>query len=483
MAKKRATTRSQSPQSEPSPSPQKKRATRSSSQKKVVPLQSVPRPSNFKGIEELIFVSAESLSDNPANWKTHTKRQLQSLDSEFSTVGWVLPMAYNKTTGRLIDGHGRKTTDFVKNNPIVPVVVGNWSESEERQILLHLDPIGAMFETDSSRYASLMSKYKEDMKEFDEQIEQKHVEQLSRLNEDLDSHADSLKYGAPKSFLPDFQVYKEEYDRTAQADPSSLPEEFTPEQVPEHLPGSYDLKTWIETPFNAFAPNGPFDIPNLRPDRLGSAPATEIQTWVGPETPEAETYFYIYGCAAIEKVRSSNMIVAFYTYDEKFESVWNDPRKLTSRMINMQIQSVISPNYSIWHQCPFAFEIWQTYRSRWLARYWQEAGLKVIPDILLSNFTRKESFDLRMSGIPIGLPCISVQAQQKGESRPDAYYASLRKNLLRVLDYLKPESLLLYHGPDFPLNYLNDFPETTKVHLIKSWMSERTKVMNKKEYL
>lgn len=443
-------------------------------------LRVVNRPEDFKGIEQLIFVEADSLQEHPENWKTHTKRQLDSLDSEFSTVGWALPMVYNLNTGRLLDGHGRKNTKHVKKTGIVPVVVGRWSEEEERQILLHLDPIGAMFETDSHKYKALMGKYKEDLAKFSDQIEETHAKQLEEINTALDTHHESINYGAPKSFLPDFTIYEDKHKEEA-PDVDNLPEEFEFDEAPQKLPGAYDLKTWEETPFNAFGKGGMFDIPTLRPDRLGSLPE-KMQTWAGPETPEADAYFYVYGSAAIEKVRSSDMIVAFYTHDYKFEAVWNDPRKFTARMINMGIRAVLSPNFSIWEQCPLAFEVWQTYRARWLARYWQEAGLNVIPDILLSNFGDKQRFELRLMGIPRELPCIAVQMQQKGESQPERYYASALKNLLKCLDVLKPQSLLIYHGPDLPQHTIQTLRERVRVVLVNSFMNERQKILKQKEY-
>lgn len=474
MAKKKAAS------SNPSPTPAKKKAT---AKKDVPSLKPVARPSDFKGIESLIFVDASTLSDHPDNWKTHTKRQLDSLDAEFNTVGWVLPLAYNLTTGRLIDGHGRKRTDYAREKKVVPVVVGRWTPEEEDQILLHLDPIGGMFETEGGKFRALMERHKQSTADLAEQISEQHQEAIKEVNDSLEIYNESLEYGAPASFLPDYSLYADDAPTAATGtrdDPRK--EAVDIEESDDSLPGMYDLKLFEELPFDCFGKGGTYDIPLLRPDMLAEIPG-ELQTWVGPETPEADAYFYIYGCAAIEKVRSNKLVVAYYTYDRKFESIWNDPRKFTARMINFNVHSVITPNFSVWEGAPWWFEIYQIARARWLGRYWQETGkLKVIPDVLLGNLPDDDHVKLRVAGLPKGLPCISVQVQQKGEADVEGFYARRKIALLKVLKLLEPKQLLLYHGPDLPKNWTMDL-KNTQVIPVKSWMWERGKVLKDKDYL
>src|SRR5262249_24712675 len=59
-------------------------------------------------------------------------------------VGWAGALLFNERTGRLIDGHARKK---VAAGP-VPVLIGSWTEEQERKILATLDPLAARAEAD-----------------------------------------------------------------------------------------------------------------------------------------------------------------------------------------------------------------------------------------------------------------------------------------------------------------------------------------------
>ena len=278
MARKRATA-SKAPSSSEKPQPAK--STKANGKSKAGPrIKTVERPADFPGIEGMVWADAATLDEHPDNWKTHTTRQLKALDAEFDTVGFVLPLAYNLTTGRLLDGHGRRKTDWVRKHKIVPVVVGRWSPEQEDQILLHLDPVGGMFETDGPKYRALMDRYKEQLDETVESINQEHAGALEALNDSLELHHEAIELGAPSSFLLDGTMYRDadhnpdgmEYTGDSRRDVVNM------EDAAPILPGAFDLKTFDETPFNAFGPPAAFDIPFLRPDRMGTA-LDPLQTW------------------------------------------------------------------------------------------------------------------------------------------------------------------------------------------------------------
>lgn len=480
MAKKKASSRAKEARDE-------KSLGKGDGGKKGAQLKVVERPSHFKGIEQLVFVEASSLKNHPDNWKTHNKRQLDSLDAEFSSVGWVAPMVYNLETGRLLDGHGRKQTQHVKQTGVVPVVVGRWKEEEEDQILLHLDPVGGMFETDGAKFRVLMDRYKKETKESLEEVQEEHKHALDHLNESLETHTEALEYGAPASFLPDYTLLSPEQradDGDVLAEQKDERENVVKmEESSAYLGDVKGFQTFWEMPFNSFGKGGLHNIPDLREDMLGSVPS-HMQTWVGPGTPNADSYFYIYGSCAIEKIRSNDLIVAYYTHDYKFESVWNDPRKFTARMVRFKVRGVVTPSYSPWLGSPVWFQIYQIARSRWLGRYWQEAGLKVIPDIALVNLEHDEMLPLLLTGLPKEPPCVAIQAQNKGGMQPEAYYALAKTAFLKVLKHIHPRQILVYHGPDLPKGWLSGVDSTTtEIIPVKAWMWERTKIMKQKDYL
>jgi hypothetical protein len=97
----------------------------------------------------------EELEDNPKNWRQHPSAQLLALRDIIAEVGWAGALLYNERTGRLIDGHARKKV--AKKGEKVPVLVGSWTEEEERKILLTLDPIGSMAAADRTALDELIA--------------------------------------------------------------------------------------------------------------------------------------------------------------------------------------------------------------------------------------------------------------------------------------------------------------------------------------
>ena len=68
------------------------------------------------------------------------------------------PCLYNERTGRLIDGHARRKVALDQGAEQVPVLVGNWSEEQEKKILATLDPMAAMAEeADKSQLEALLA--------------------------------------------------------------------------------------------------------------------------------------------------------------------------------------------------------------------------------------------------------------------------------------------------------------------------------------
>jgi DNA modification methylase len=99
----------------------------------------------------LEWVEEESLDDNPRNWRRHPEKQMAALRDVIAEVGWAGALLYNEATGRLLDGHARK-----KLGGKVPVLIGSWTEEQERTILATLDPLAAMAEADGQVLDALL---------------------------------------------------------------------------------------------------------------------------------------------------------------------------------------------------------------------------------------------------------------------------------------------------------------------------------------
>lgn len=102
----------------------------------------------------LEYRTASELDDNPSNWRSHPEGQRDALAEVIGEVGWAGACLYNERTGRLIDGHLRKA---VSGDEKIPVLVGSWSEEDEKKILLTLDPLSAMAAADSDLLDTLLN--------------------------------------------------------------------------------------------------------------------------------------------------------------------------------------------------------------------------------------------------------------------------------------------------------------------------------------
>jgi hypothetical protein len=217
---------------------------------------------------------------------------------------------------------------------------------------------------------------------------------------------------------------------------------------PENLDGKgmvHDLKENVR-----FDGVGIYDFPELRPDMI--LDVDELSVWAGPNATHTEPpYLYNYATDSTNGLPWDKTVVSFYTGDERFEKIWANTAEPVKRMLNKKIIGCITPNFSTYFSYPKAMRIYNIFRSRWVGRYMQEAGLKVIPDITCGI----NDLDCVIDGIPCGQP-IAMQAHRK-------YNPSEKKEkneiMTYVLENLKPSKVFLYAGEDrrqlFPI--LNDY--------------------------
>ena len=85
----------------------------------------------------------------------------------------------------------------------------------------------------------------------------------------------------------------------------------------------------------------------------------------------------------------------FYCDDYRFEALWHDP----SGVVNTQCASAVEPNFTVGPQTPRAVALWQIYRKRYLARWWQSCGVRVLVDVNMDTTTFG---DIMLLGVPEG---------------------------------------------------------------------------------
>jgi hypothetical protein len=107
-------------------------------------------------VKEFRRVRARDLIPNEKNWRRHPQPQRDALLGILSEIGYADALIARETPDglTLIDGHLRaETTPDME----VPVLILDVTEEEADKLLLSLDPLGAMAESDRDALAGLLS--------------------------------------------------------------------------------------------------------------------------------------------------------------------------------------------------------------------------------------------------------------------------------------------------------------------------------------
>jgi ParB-like chromosome segregation protein Spo0J len=124
---------------------------------------------------------ARELLPNPRNWRIHPRPQSEALRGLLAEVGYAdALLARELPDGKLmiIDGHLRAETT---PNSQVPVLVLDVSEEEADKILLTLDPLAAMAESDTERIKALLETVQTESEAVQELLRRTAGEQIWRL--------------------------------------------------------------------------------------------------------------------------------------------------------------------------------------------------------------------------------------------------------------------------------------------------------------
>lgn len=130
--------------------------------------------------------------------------------------------------------------------------------------------------------------------------------------------------------------------------------------------------------------------------------------------------------------------IHFFVDDYQFERVWNYPEKYVD--ILAKFDCILSPDFSLYLDMPMPMKIWNIYRSRFIGRYYQKAGIKVIPTI---SWAEKETFKFCFSGIPKGS---IVAISTVGVKENTAALAIWNDGMQEMIRQIEPQKILVYGG-------------------------------------
>lgn len=422
-----------------------------------------PAASAIPGITRLEWMDPKQLKANSLNWRTHPNRQRQAFQAMLKANGWAGAALLNEVTGNLVDGHMRVDEAIKAGEKLIPVLVGRWTEEQERHVLSTLDPIAAMAGTNASALQSLTESLATHTKSL-EKLTKTHGKALTNLNRDLSSFAAQVEAGEAPSVLLERSNSKER--------PS--PKEI--DTAPAELGGVRDNSFKDDVLFET---DNPWGIPDLLSDML----STTIPTSVWNRTPEsvAADAWYCYSAGPntfpSPKEREGG-VLGFFTEDFRFEMAWNDTPAFTERLIEQDWGGVCLPDFSTWANWPFPSRLHNIYRSRWCGRYWQEAGVPVIPIIQSLGETPGLLEIEEIAPLPAVIPVAAIQVRTAEKSATD-YWVGVANLIKGVIAQSKIETLVIYGGTEYA-KYLNGYlPKTKKtkfVHL-DSFIAKRRGVM------
>ena len=176
-----------------------------------------------------------------------------------------------------------------------------------------------------------------------------------------------------------------------------------------------------------FEGDGEYDIPKLLPTHIDNLKDIPLQGFN----------------FALKEKNPENIGVHFFLHDYQFERVWNYPDRYTELLSKFAF--VLSPDFSPYADMPKALKIYNVYRNKWCARYWQEFGIQVIPTITWSD---ADSIQYCLDGVP---KHSTIAMSTMGEGRW-ANWQSLRTHWDYVVDTLEPDTVLLY-GKDISTEF------------------------------
>ena len=152
---------------------------------------------------------------------------------------------------------------------------------------------------------------------------------------------------------------------------------------------------------------------------------------------------------AVREKHPENKGVYFFRDDYRFERVWNNPKKYMNML--KKFKAVISTDFSLYYDTPLVVQKFNQYRNRWLARYWQDNGITVVP--LARDSGDRSSFKWCFDGMPKNSWLCFSAMWSKGELAEETVEAfELMKKKL------KPKGILLYGGDKYRDRYKADCP-------------------------
>jgi hypothetical protein len=238
------------------------------------------------------------------------------------------------------------------------------------------------------------------------------------------------------------------------------------ERVTSDLPGVLQLQPELNEDDPADRA-GPLGIPALREDMLATLDdiPDHLKVWAGSaskDDPDNGVCHWLYNYrinSTAGMADLSKMVVAHYTHDDNFENVFYQPAKFAAKLLNSGVELYITPNYSQWASQPTILNLWALYRARYVGRYIQNAGIKVVPDICWPMGDLDYLRDHVLATLPENVPVISIQLNTFDSKTVRRQQRQTKAAFDLVFETVKPDGLLLYGSTAAQRWFEETYPE------------------------
>ena len=192
--------------------------------------------------------------------------------------------------------------------------------------------------------------------------------------------------------------------------------------------------------------NNDFDIPTLRMD----------------EQPVSGLLLPFSAWGADTRLKKDVQTYHFYVEDYRFEAIWKDP----TVVLNSGCDAVIEPNLSLFDTTPVAYGLQQIYKKRWIARYFQECGVKVYADL---NVARK-FYKYNRMGIPDGYNAFATRGYADRQE-----YLTAEIEIAREISGKDTPNMIVYGGGE----KIKELCVQNNVLYVEQFMANRVKKTKK----
>lgn len=475
--------------------------------------ESVTLPDAFKEImrwEKLVLVDPRTIDSNPLNWKQHPPSQTESLMAAIKRAGFVLPLLFNLTTSRLIDGHGRKAKAISSGLPAVPVALGRWTEEEEHFLLQTIDPIGGMYQTDTEKLSSLNALVAQG-RDFLAKASKDTKTSLAKLQSRLEALPGAIDKGKITSVpLPIASLSsrkQDQEDQDGEDDGEGVPEDFHLTQDTVTSP-----KVEVLAEDVVFPSSNPWNIPDYDLAWLATSEMAPTKTYDRSSDSVTDRSYYCHSARPFhirDDLDIHGGVYGFFCEDWRFEGAYDNVAEFAAWVRDEQWTCVLQPDFSVYSAWPFPLRLWNLYRSRWVARYWQSLNIFVMP-ILQSVFNPSHidlvdyleplpedhpdrrypdlddddpvfaNYDIGLITMPNPCPIFACQCRTIKQQGGD--FKGFGKWLAHRIEYLNPEVVVIYGAAEHQSKFLGYLPKQSgklRYVMLPSYMAQRRGWMKK----